>query len=77
MQNQPCSPHSVWVSLYQSSCELWSRKCNVAPKLRTYRTFKTDYSAEPYVLKILSRKHGSVIARLRSGILPLAIETGR
>jgi hypothetical protein len=35
------------------------------------------FSTEPYVKNILNRGHRSTIAQLRSGILPLQIETGR
>ena len=47
------------------------------PKLRTYRTYKTSYNVEKYVLMNLSRRQRSVLAQYRIGILPLRVETGR
>ena len=47
------------------------------PKLRTYVQFKFDYMTEEYLSKIHSRYERSLLAKLRCGVLPLAIETGR
>ena len=47
------------------------------PKLRTYKTFKNDICTETFVLKILNKQEHSLVAQLRSGTLPLNIETGR
>ena len=47
------------------------------PKLRTYITFKDNFSIEPYVSVNMNRKYRSVLAQLRSGILPLEIECVR
>ena len=55
----------------------WGADMNSQPKLRTYRTFKTYFGTEDYVLLNLNRYQRSTLARLRSGILPLKIETGR
>ncbi len=46
------------------------------PKLRTYCTFKTNLSFEPY-LAIIIPKHRLAIARFRCSAHFLAIETGR
>ncbi len=46
-------------------------------KLRTYRLFKSAYKSEPYVRKVLNRKHRSAFARLRCGVAPIRLETGR
>ena len=45
--------------------------------MRTYVTFKNIYETEPYVYKVFNRGHRSIIAQFRTGILPLAVETGR
>ena len=47
------------------------------PKLRTYTKFKTHFGTEPYVDHNLSRTQRSTLAKFRTGILPLRIETGR
>ena len=46
-------------------------------KLRTYRLFKREYCTEPYVEEVLNRQHRSALAKLRCGVAPLKIETGR
>jgi len=45
--------------------------------LRTYRTFKSSLSTEPYVELNLKRSERSVMAQFRCRILPLRLETGR
>ena len=47
------------------------------PKLGTYILFKSEYCTENYLKLYLSRSHRSLLAQLRTGILPLRIETGR
>ncbi len=81
------------IDLYQSKSELdidnvkrylnekfhdyWSNSVKSMPKLRTYRLFKDTFAIEPYVESFMSRRQRSLVSQLRSGILPLAIETGR
>ena len=55
----------------------WLQDVQQKPKLRTYILFKELYSTEQYVKFCLPRKERSLLAQIRSGILPLAIETGR
>ena len=55
----------------------WGRKVFDKAKLRTYVTFKQNYSTESYVRMNLSRPQRSYLAQFRCGILPLRIETGR
>ena len=57
--------------------EQWNKDIKSQDKLRTYRTFKSEFGLETYVQCDLSRSERSLIAQLRCGILPLAIETGR
>ena len=52
-------------------------KVNFKPKLRSYKLFKQDIETEKYVTSNLNNFERSLIAKLRSGTLPLAIETGR
>jgi hypothetical protein len=56
---------------------IWKTNVNSKPKLRTYKTFKFNFCTEPYVSNCQSRFKRSLIAQLRSGTLPLRIETGR
>jgi hypothetical protein len=46
-------------------------------KLRTYRLFKKDLIADPYVTQSMPRCYRRVLAKLRGGSLPLRVETGR
>ncbi len=55
----------------------WKHNLTTKPKLRTYVTFKENYCLEDYVKYCLSRKKRSLLAQLRIGILPIALETGR
>ena len=55
----------------------WSANRLQQSKLKIYNTYKNSYSVEPYVEANLSRSQRSLIARLRSGTLPLKIETMR
>ena len=55
----------------------WQQEISTKPKLRTYVTFKSSYECEAYVLENLDKLKRSYIAQLRTGILPLRIETGR
>lgn len=76
-QNQPVSTNLVWARLHDIECTQWKNSLSSFPKLRTYVNFKNEYSVEPYVQNIMNKKYRSVLAKLRCGILPLAIETGR
>ena len=55
----------------------WRNDLVYQPKLRTYRTFKEQYCAEPYIIKYLSPHLRSCLAQFRAGILPIEIELGR
>ena len=56
--------------------EEWRRMMETKPKLRTYRSLKTDLKPEKY-LEIDDRRLRKWIVRLRSGTNRLRIETGR
>ena len=47
------------------------------PKLQTYVQIKHNYETELYVKTNLPINQRSLIAQLRMGILPLALEVGR
>ena len=55
----------------------WKSDVERKPKLRLYKLFKHSPSTEPYVISFLPKYKRSLLAQLRSGILPLSIETGR
>ena len=55
----------------------WRYEVQNKPKLRTYIQFKSEIDTEEYVSSFLPKGCRSVCAKLRCGILPLRIETGR
>ena len=57
--------------------EEWQKLLLKKPKLRSYCKWKFNLKVEPYVTYNLQRSERSIIAQLRSGTLPLMIETGR
>ena len=56
---------------------VWYEHIHCLPKLQTYILFKSEYCTENYLKLYLSRSQRSLLAQLRTGILPLRIETGR
>ena len=55
----------------------WHNELQSQSKLQFYRHFKDHYGAENYVKECYSKSSRSFIAQIRSGVLPLKIETGR
>ena len=55
----------------------WHNEINKKPELRTYVHFKNIFKTDNYVSAYMLRPHRSLLAQLRSGILPLRLETGR
>ena len=45
--------------------------------LRTYRLLKTEFISEPYLEMPISRKERKALAKVRCGVAPLRLETGR
>jgi hypothetical protein len=69
---------------YQCFVQKWCNVVNMnvgkngaGKKLRTYRQIKQTFEPEPYVVFTLNRKHRSAVAKLRCGVAPIRIETGR
>ena len=55
----------------------WKLSVASKPKLRTYALFKKNLKTELYVSLSIPKCKRSIFCQFRSGILPLAIETGR
>ena len=53
------------------------KNCINGNKLRVYRLFKDRLGAEPYLKAHLTRYEQSILAKLRTGTLPLEVEVGR
>ncbi len=58
-------------------CEQWPNQIQNVSKLSTYIKFKCCYGKDPYACTVYNRGHRAILAKFRSGILPLSIETGR
>jgi hypothetical protein len=67
----------IKVLLNQKDSENWEKDVLNFPKLRTYRTLKSQYGKESYVDNFLSKNRRSLIAQVRTGTSFLRIETGR
>jgi hypothetical protein len=46
-------------------------------KLRTYKLFKHDFCAEPYLEYRMPLNYRSAYAKFRCGVAPLTVETGK
>ena len=75
--NQQCNINGVWSELFSLNSLKWKSDVASSAKLRTFVTYKNEFGVDPFVFKILNRGHRSVLAKFRSGTLPLEIETGR
>ena len=64
-------------NMFDLMYENWSVNVCYKPKLRNYVKFKRDINTESYISTFLSRYQRSLLAQLRTGILPLHVETGR
>ena len=76
-QKVKCCIDATMNSILQKHKMDWSEKIKNKPKLRTYRLYKCDFSAEKYLYLNLPKWKRSILAQFRLGILPLNIETGR
>ena len=72
-----CDTKNVECKLYYLCSEEWKESLLSFPKLRTYTKFKSVFSVEPYLLMNLPKSKRCLLAQLRIGVLPLAVETGR
>ena len=54
-----------------------ARTGNGRNKLRLYKLYKEEYKEESYLRIPISRGHRSAFAKLRCGVAPLRVETGR
>ena len=73
-----CKPVFQQLECVKWRSNLWNDQINVnGNKLRTYREFKTKLKAEAYLNLNISRHYRSSFSKLRCGVLPLEIETGR
>jgi len=57
--------------------QTWAEKLPYKPKLRLYSIVKTCIETENFVTAFIPKYQRSLMAQIRIGILPLAIETGR
>ena len=72
-----CDLKETETKLYELCAIQWKESLMSFPKLRTYIKHKVEYKEECYLMCNLSKSKRSLLAQLRLGVLPLAIETGR
>ncbi len=70
-----CDIHEMQNSLYNIFTDKWLNDIQLKSKLRTYILFKNEYSKEEYVNFCRPRQDRSLLAQIRSGNLPLHVET--
>ena len=63
--------------MHENWCDNWKTEVIKVPKLRTYITYKTYFAKEPYLDIVKNRGQRALLSQLRTGVLPLSIETGR
>ena len=63
--------------LVKKATHQWKLSVASKPKLRKYALFKINLKTELYAILIIPKCKRSIFCQFRSGILPLAIETGR
>ena len=72
-----CVLKETETKLYELCALQWKESLTSFRKLRTYVKHKVEYKEESYLTCNLSKSRRSLLAQLRLGVLPLAIETGR
>ena len=77
LQGEQFNLQSSSDKLYDEMHYEWSKDIPTESKLRNYVKFNQDIEASGYLKISLSRFQRSLMAQLRLGILPLALETGR
>ena len=77
LQGEQFNLQSSSDKLYDEMHNEWSKAIPTKSKLRNYVKFNQDIETSWYLKISLSRFQRSLMAQLRLGILPLAIETGR
>ena len=73
----PCCLSDCVNALERAESSNWKDDVASKPKLRTYAMIKPEFGLERYISLNLTPFQRSVLAQIRFGILPLAIETGR
>ena len=71
---------TVETNLLQAYTDTWQTSVTTMPKLRTYKTFKSEFKTEPYVkANVLNTRQRSANSKMRNGtyMYPLEIELGR
>ena len=65
------------ISMFKKQKVNLKNECETKPKLRTFVTFKNFETLPPHVGKPLSFFERKILSKLRLGILPIRLETGR
>lgn len=77
LNREVCNCNLAEIKLQQKFVNDWQNELRSVSKLRTYRSFKSDFNLEKYVTMDIPKPHRSILAQFRCGVLPIRIETGR
>ena len=72
-----CDLDMLSTKLLKMNRDKWWVEAHNKPKLRTFVKIHDTEFTQVLVRKNLSRKHRSLIAKFKCGVLPIALETGR
>ena len=69
--------NKVRTELQRLSALSWQQSLEISPKLRTYKTYKTQMVTGKYLFRYISIKQRSFYFKFRCGTFPINIELGR
>ena len=77
LNREVCNLNLAEIKLQQKFVNDWQNELQSVSKLRTNRSFKSDFNLEKYVTMDIPKPHRSILAQFRCGVLPIRIETRR
>lgn len=77
LNREVCNLNLAEIKLQQKFVNDWQNELQSVSKLRTYRSFKSDFNLEKYVTMDMPKPHRSILAQFRCGVFSIRIETGR
>ena len=72
-----CNTELAYERLLACEEHNWNLNRFNSDKLRYYNMYKASYTPDEYILSDIPRRHRSLLAQFRAGILPLEVEVGR
>ena len=77
VENINKTKHAIRSKLIELEEKTILEEINTMPKLRTYKTLQTNLNTPIYIKSRIEKSQKSTITKLRIGIYPINIETGR